>query len=41
MTAQACYVRLHTSEDFLEDMAAARKEFAEKKKQLNDTEDED
>ena len=31
LLASACYVRLHTSEEFLEDMAAARKEFAEKK----------
>ena len=41
LLASACYVRLHTSEEFLEDMAAARKEFAEKIQQLNDTEDED
>ena len=30
LLASACYARLHTSEDFLKDMAAARKEFAEK-----------
>ena len=41
LLASACYVRLHTSEEFLVDMAAARKEFAEKIQQLNDTEDED
>ena len=32
LLASACYARLHTSEDFLEDMVAARKEFAEKRK---------
>ena len=41
LLASACYVRLHTSDEFLLDMAAARKEFAEKIQQLNDTEDED
>ena len=32
LLASACYARLHTSEAFLKDMAAARKEFAERKK---------
>ena len=32
LLASACYARLHTSEAFLKDMAAARKEFAEKMK---------
>ena len=42
LLASACYARLHTNEAFLEDMAAARKEFAEKwHQQSNDTEDED
>lgn len=41
LLASACYARLHTNEDFLEDMAAARKEYAEKIQQLKDTEDED
>ena len=33
LLASACYARLHTSEAFLADMAAARKEFAEKRQQ--------
>jgi acid phosphatase (class A) len=42
LLASACYARLHTSEEFLEDMAAARKEYAEKKRQQSkDTKDED
>lgn len=32
LLASACYARLHTSEAFLKDMAAARKEFAELKR---------
>ena len=39
LLASACYACLHTNEAFLEDMAAARKEFAEKmRQQSNDTE---
>ena len=42
LLASACYACLHTNEAFLEDMAAARKEFAEKmRQQSNDTENED
>ena len=33
LLASACFARLHTNEAFLADMAAARKEYAEKKRQ--------